>query len=97
MDVGVGFVVFVALGGGVIVGPLACLARLCPEDEVLREEEAPPLESRRFFKSRLRKPRFEGRPLQSLSEPWVERSSGQLCVVMALEYAVRTKRRVHAA
>ena len=82
-----------------LCGALPTWRELCPKDEVLREEEEPPLESRRFLKSRLRELRFEeGCPRQSLSEPWVERSPGQLGVDITLEYAVRrAKRRVHAA
>ena len=49
------------------------------------------------MKSRLREVRVEeGRPWQSLSEPWVESSLGHLGVVVA--YAVRrAKRRVLSA
>ena len=60
--------------------PLPTRRDFCPEDEAPHEEEAPPLESRRFLKSRLRQACFEEeRPRQSLSVPWVEKSSGQRC------------------
>ena len=72
----------------------------CPGDEVLREEETPPLESRRALASGLRQQRLvEGRSSRSVSESWrAWRCVGQCGVVDGFEYATRrANRRVQAA